>query len=289
MTQYIGRFAPSPTGLLHKGSLIGAVASYLDAKANNGKWLVRMEDLDPPREITGAADAILESLEQHGLHWDETVMWQNQRHDAYQQTLEQLRNLNKIFYCCCSRSNLKANNGIYPGRCRHQTQTPSSKFATRLIVPDHAIGFNDAIQGDYSQQLKQDIGDFILQRKDGLFAYQLAVVVDDQHQQINHIVRGSDLLASTPRQIWLQQLLGFNTPHYAHFPVITDQQNQKLSKQTFAAPLGDQPCRNLLSALTFLGQATPPIDLSQNNHDILTWATANWSLHHVNKTMAITE
>ena len=289
MTQYIGRFAPSPTGLLHIGSLIGALASYLDAKANQGKWLLRMEDLDPPREVPGAADAILKSLEQHGLCWDDAVLWQSQRHEAYQHVIEQLHSNGHIFYCSCSRSNLKANKGIYPGRCRHQTQPPANQTATRLIVADDPIGFDDAIQGHCSQQLKQEVGDVILQRKDGLFAYQLAVVVDDEFQQVNHIVRGSDLLDSTPRQIWLQQLLGYHTPAYAHFPVITNDKGQKLSKQTFAKPLGDNSCANLLSALRFLQQPLPPSEQSQKPQDILHWATTHWALDNIAKTMQITE
>ncbi|WP_235015413.1 tRNA glutamyl-Q(34) synthetase GluQRS [Oceanicoccus sp. KOV_DT_Chl] len=216
---YIGRFAPSPTGLLHIGSLIGAVASYVDAKAHQGKWLVRIEDLDPPREITGAADAILHSLEQHGLHWDDSVMWQSQRHQAYQHTIEQLQSSNHIFYCSCSRSNLKANKGIYPGRCRHQQHPPKNAAAIRLVVPDQSIGFDDAIQGYYAQQLKQEVGDFVLQRKDGLFAYQLAVVVDDQQQQISHIVRGSDLLDSTPDKSGCNKYWGLTPPSMPTFPL----------------------------------------------------------------------
>ena len=235
MSRYIGRFAPSPTGLLHIGSLIGALASYLDAKANQGLWLVRMEDLDPPREMSGAASAILQSLEDHGLAWDGEVLWQSQRHDAYRQVIDDLLLANKAFYCTCSRSDLQENKGIYQGRCRGCITPPSAQdFAVRLQVGNKPIAFNDAIQGHFSQQLERDVGDVVLQRKDGFFAYQLAVVVDDAYQGINHVVRGADLLDSTPRQIHLQRILAYVTPQYTHFPVITNKHGTKLSKQTFA-------------------------------------------------------
>ncbi len=289
MTAYIGRFAPSPTGLLHLGSLIGELASYLDAKANQGRWLLRMEDLDPPREMPGAAENILSTLQDHGLNWDGEVMWQRLRHPNYQQAIEQLLDSDTVFYCSCSRSKLKANNGIHPGRCRHQRQAPTSPSAIRLQVPDQILGFEDAIQGQYQQHLRHEVGDVILQRKDHLFAYQLAVVVDDAEQQISHVVRGSDLLDSTPRQIWLQHSLGLPTPHYAHFPIIINPQGQKLSKQTFAKPLSDDHCSNLLTALSLLQQPLPPNNLRNSPQDILLWATQHWVMTAIKKTLTIPE
>ena len=280
MSGYIGRFAPSPTGLLHIGSLIGALASYLDAKANQGQWLVRMEDLDPPREQPGAASAILQSLEDHGLTWDGVVLWQSQRHDAYRQVINDLLAANKAFYCTCSRSDLQGSNGIYQGRCRGCVTPPLDRdFALRLQVDNQVVAFNDAIQGRFSQQLERDVGDVVLQRKDSLFAYQLAVVVDDALQGITHIVRGSDLLDSTPRQIYLQRVLGYATPAYTHVPVINNKQGHKLSKQTFAAAIENgSASANLCAALAFLKQPLPPEDLCQKVTDIVQWAVGHWSV-----------
>ncbi|ARN73496.1 tRNA glutamyl-Q(34) synthetase GluQRS [Oceanicoccus sagamiensis] len=283
MNDYIGRFAPSPTGLLHIGSLIGALASFLDARANQGQWLLRMEDLDPPREMPGAASAILQSLEDHGLAWDGEVLWQSQRHDAYRQVIDDLLLANKAFYCTCSRSDLQASHGIYQGQCRGCVTPPADQdFALRLQVDDRVVSFDDAIQGRFSQQLDNDVGDVVLQRKDGLFAYQLAVVVDDAYQAISHVVRGSDLLDSTPRQIYLQQVMAYTTPGYTHIPVITNEQGDKLSKQTFAAPLDShKAAKNIYLALMFLNQPLPPEDLSQRVDDILAWALANWSVDRI--------
>ena len=286
-TQYRGRFAPSPTGLLHQGSLIGALASYLDAKANQGIWLVRMEDLDPPREMPGAAEAILQSLQAHGLQWDEEVLWQSQQYPRYQQAIEQLIQQGHAFYCSCSRTQLAATQGIHRQTCQADSK---QACAVRLRVPEQQLGFDDPIQGHFEQQLKQNVGDFVIQRKDQLFAYQLAVVLDDAYQGITHIVRGSDLLDCTPRQLYLQQLMGFPTPHYMHFPVITNQQGQKLSKQTFAPALDSQQATdNLLLALAFLNQTLPPVNLRQHCRDILDWATAHWQADNINKTLAIAE
>ncbi|MGK0498638.1 MAG: glutamyl-Q tRNA(Asp) synthetase [Oceanicoccus sp.] len=290
MTEYIGRFAPSPTGHLHIGSLIGALASYLDAKSNQGRWLLRMEDLDPPREIAGAADSILRCLDQHGLQWHGQVLYQSQRLDAYQQPIDTLLEQQKVFYCQCSRSELQANNGIYNGRCRGNLQIPTGDYAIRLQVDNQPVGFSDAIQGHYSQSLQSELGDIVLKRKDGFFAYQLAAVVDDDYQQINHIVRGSDLMSSTPRQIYLQQHLKLSTPSYSHIPVISNAQGQKLSKQNFAVPLqASQACRNLLTALAFLQQPPPPPELQHQVDDILRWAVTHWQLNAVPKRLAITE
>ncbi len=287
MTDYIGRFAPSPTGDLHIGSLIGAVASYLDAKANQGKWLVRMEDLDPPREVPGAASSILQSLEDHGLLWDGEVLWQSDRHEVYQAAIEQLLETGHAFFCQCSRSELKNNNGIYIGKCRGQLSPPTDRgydqdYAIRLQVPAETIVFDDLIQHHFSQHLERELGDFVLKRKDGLFAYQLAVVVDDAAQGVSHIVRGSDLLDSTPRQIYLQHCLNLPQPRYAHFPVIANALGQKLSKQTFAPALqAKQACSNLITALSFLQQPLPAKELQQQPEQILAWAVQHWSLSRI--------
>ena len=275
--RYIGRFAPSPTGPLHIGSLISALASYLDAKANSGLWLLRMEDLDPPREMPGAAEQIIECLQQHHLQWDDDILWQSQRHNIYHQTVEQLLTERKAFYCTCSRADLQQSGGIYNGHCRGQQQPPKQANAIRLQVPDQALGFDDQIQQHFNQHLQQDVGDFVIRRKDSLFAYQLAVVVDDAHQQVTHVVRGSDLLDSTPRQIFLQQQLGLATPHYCHLPVVTNEQGQKLSKQTYAKALSaDDAPGNLLKALFFLQQTLPPKSIQQDCRAILHWAIEHW-------------
>jgi glutamyl-Q tRNA(Asp) synthetase len=284
---YIGRFAPSPTGPLHFGSLLAALASYLEAKTKNGTWLVRMEDLDKPREMTGAASHILQTLEDFGFEWDGEVVYQSQRAALYQAALNQLQAI--TYACCCSRKEIadSAHHGIdglvYPGTCRnkHITKTP---HAIRVQVNDQAIAFKDAIQGNITQNLASQVGDFVLKRADGLFAYQLAVVVDDHLQGITHIVRGADLLDSTPRQLYLQQQLSYTTPHYAHIPVASNLAGEKLSKQTLAPAIDAQQASIWLSqALSFLGQA-PPADLAKHGAaDILAWAVQHWNINKVAK------
>jgi glutamyl-Q tRNA(Asp) synthetase len=288
MSDYIGRFAPSPTGLLHLGSLIGALASYLDAKAAGGCWLLRVEDLDPPREMTGAGEQILESLIAHGLQWDDDVLWQSRRHSAYTDAIDSLMGQDKGYFCTCTRADIQANHGVYSGRCRGQIRKPDTAFATRAQLPDIDIALTDGIQGHFHQNLQHDTGDVIVRRKDGLFAYQLAVVVDDAYQGITHVVRGSDLLESTPRQIALQQLLKFPTPQYAHFPVVTDRQGHKLSKQTFAKALpARDTIKNLITALEFLQQDLPPSHLRHNTRAVLDWATAHWCLEKIPRCLAV--
>ncbi len=283
---YIGRFAPSPTGPLHLGSLIAALASYLDARQHRGHWLVRMEDLDPPREEPGAADRILHSLRAHGLDWDGEVMWQGQRAAAYQDALDTLQP--QLFHCDCTRAMLGPG-GSCDGRCQPRQAHIASPSSIRIPVPpDCRIGFNDRIQGVQDEQLGQQFADFVLRRKDGLDAYQLAVVVDDADQGITHIVRGSDLLDSTARQIYLQRLLGCPTPAYAHLPVITNDEGQKFSKQNHAPALDDdRPTENLRKALRFLHQAEPPTDLV-SVADVLAFAVQHWSLAAIPAKMAIT-
>jgi glutamyl-Q tRNA(Asp) synthetase len=297
---YIGRFAPSPTGSLHFGSLVAAVASYCDAKSNNGKWLLRMEDLDKPREVNGAADAILQQLEQFGFEWDDAIIYQSQRSEIYDDYLSHLKRNGFIYTCTCSRKEIADSaifNGIdgaiYPKTCYQKIQSNEKHAAasridigSQRINVDNAqkIAFVDAIQGDVAQTLQTDVGDFILKRKDGFYAYQLAVVVDDALQNITHIVRGADLLDSTPRQIYLQNLLDFDIPNYAHVPVATNIAGEKLSKQTLAQPIESGLASQLIfEALHFLGQ-NPPLELKNARLDnCWHWAISHWNLANVPK------
>ena len=285
----IGRFAPSPTGPLHFGSLLAALASYLEAKTKSGKWLVRMEDLDKPREMPGAADNILYTLEAFSFEWDGEVVYQSQRSALYQEALNQLKAKALIYQCDCSRREIAdsynqkpAQHGIdgliYPGTCRHKAMV-KTPHASRVIVDSRPITFDDVIQGQIQQNLAHDIGDFVLKRADGLYAYQLAVVVDDFEQGITDIVRGADLLDSTPRQIYLQQLLGYPTPKYAHIPVASNTAGEKLSKQTLAPAIdATQATIWLNKALDFLGQQ-PPKDLAEHHlGDIWQWAKQHWDI-----------
>jgi glutamyl-Q tRNA(Asp) synthetase len=280
---YIGRFAPSPSGPLHFGSLVSALASYLDAKAHGGKWLVRMEDLDPPREQPGAASAILQCLDEHGLHWDGEVIYQSQRSDAYQVCLNALLQAELAYPCTCSRQDLTAMGGIYDGRCRNRPVDSRQTCSLRLKLydlPDRAtaevIQFDDLIQGTQIQNLRTQAGDQILKRRDGFYAYQLAVVVDDIAQGITHIIRGSDLLEVTGRQLFFIGLLGATLPQFGHVPLAIQANGQKLSKQNHAKALNSQfASRNLWRGLEFLGQ-NPPADLA----DASTSECLDWALHH---------
>lgn len=281
---YTGRFAPSPTGPLHQGSLLAAMASYLDARANQGRWLVRMEDLDPPRESPAAAATILQQLTDLGLHWDGEVLYQSERHDAYEQALESLQQEGKCFPCDCTRAQIRKSGDIYPGTCRNKTQTPNTDYAIRLLVEPGDVALEDRIQGHYQQDLATDVGDFVIQRKDGFFAYQLAVVVDDAFQHVNQVVRGMDLLDSTPRQIYLQRLLGLPTPSYAHVPVIVNAEGDKLSKQTFATAVDTENALDSLhSTLHLLGQQPPSSGDFDHQEDFLDWAIAHWDIQAVPK------
>jgi len=287
--QYRGRFAPSPTGPLHLGSLIAALASYLDARSCDGTWLVRMEDLDPPREEPDAAQRILLSLRRHGLHWDEPVMWQSGRAPAYTAALHVLAARDHLFCCDCTRAMLGPG-GACRGRCKPRQTAVTSPCATRVTVPgDCRIHFTDQLQGRQHIWLGQQLPDFVVKRKDGLDAYQLAVVVDDAEQAITHVVRGSDLLDSTPRQIFLQHILGYHTPQYCHLPVITNSQGQKLSKQNHAPALDDTLApANLRSALQFLQQSEPPMQLI-TVEQILSFSIGQWTPQRIPATLAIPE
>lgn len=274
---YRGRFAPSPTGPLHLGSLIAALASYLDARLHNGRWLVRMEDLDPPREERGAAQRILDSLQHHGLHWDEEVAFQSQRSPAYTAALQALQAGGHLFNCDCTRQMLGPD-GACRGHCRERQTQMQGPTATRVLVPQEChIHFADQVQGLQKTPLGSAVPNFIVKRKDGLDAYQLAVVVDDAWQGVTHIVRGSDLMDSTPRQVFLQQLLGHPTPIYSHIPVITDAGGQKFSKQNHAPALeGGDAGANLRAALGFLHQDEPPSAL-RSAPQILDFAIHHWA------------
>lgn len=287
-TPYRGRFAPSPTGPLHLGSLIAALASYLDAKYNNGTWLVRIDDLDPPREVPGSAQSILKSLQAHGLHWDEDVVWQSKQSPSYEEALTSLAAHNRTFACDCSRQSLTAL-GCCQNNCEQEQHRLAKPAATRIKVPPGSqLSFKDALQGpQYSEGAELQLSDFVIKRKDGFYAYQLAVVVDDARSRISHIVRGSDLMDSTPRQIVLQQALEFPTPHYAHLPVITNSEGQKFSKQNHAPALMDsEAAQNLRRALAFLGQILPPSNLT-GTATILAFAQQAWSINQVPRQLAI--
>ena len=275
---YRGRFAPSPTGLLHAGSLLTALASWLDARTSDGIWLLRMEDLDPPRESKEAADGILYALEMLGLHWDGPVLYQSQRLEAYQDALATLAAKDRIFPCICSRQDIGNAGKVYPGTCRELELQTDQPHALRCRVDDREICIEDRLQGHYCQNLIRETGDFVVKRKDGLIAYQLAVVVDDAMQGITDIVRGMDLLDSTPRQLFLQELLDCSQPRYAHLPVLVDKDGNKLSKQQGAAPVDvTRPAKALFRALVQLQQQPPDELLTAPTQDILQWAVNAWN------------
>lgn len=288
MTAYRGRFAPSPTGPLHFGSLVAAVASFCEARRHGGQWLLRMEDLDGPRTVPGAAADILRTLEKLGFAWDGDVMPQSLRSAAYADALEKLRTTGRVFACACTRkeiadSTLNADGErIYPGTCRHGIAPGREARALRLRVDEEIIGFEDAVQGPVRQDLARVIGDFVLRRADGIHAYQLAVVVDDAAQGITKVVRGADLLDSTPRQILIQRLLGHPTPGYAHVPVAVNAAGEKLSKQTLAPAIDASRGANLLvRALQFLGQSPPEALARSQPDEVWAWAEENWRLDNV--------
>lgn len=284
MTSYIGRFAPSPTGPLHKGSLVAAMASFLDARAHGGQWLVRIEDVDEARTVPGAAEAILQDLQAFGMPWDGEVVWQSQRKHLYQEALSRLGKL--VYPCGCTRREIAdsrtgvASDGaaVYSGLCRNGLAPGKTARAYRLRVPDDAsdcIRFEDRWMGTVTQHLATEVGDFVLKRADGFWAYQLAVVVDDADQGITDVVRGADLLESTPRQIYLQHLLDVPTPRYLHVPVVTNTAGEKLSKQTGARALNmEQPLEELIAAARFLQLA---VDQPQSIDDFWKRALTAWS------------
>lgn len=274
----IGRFAPSPTGDLHFGSLLAAVASYLQAKSCGGQWLVRIEDIDPPREVAGSAAGILRDLERFGMHPDREVLYQSTRTRAYESAINKLLDSGIAYWCGCSRSEMPAS-GIYPGTCRHGLPPGKTARSVRLRVSDEIIRFNDGIQGPVEENLAETVGDFVIRRADGLAAYQLTVVVDDAFQGITEVVRGADLLDSTARQVYLQRRLGFNTPLYAHHPVITDEKGRKLGKRHGSDPIASlSPLQVLRRALLALAQPCPTL---AGMDELWRWALRNWHLSRI--------
>jgi len=272
---YIGRFAPSPTGPLHFGSLYTALAGFLQARSQQGLWLLRIDDLDTPRNIKGSTDSILKTLDAFGLHWDGSVAYQSQFLDVYHEILDQLVKDKLIYPCTCSRKTLTA---IYSGVCRGKQALPDSSYSYRIKTDNRLISFKDELQGLISHNMAEQHGDFILKRKDQIIAYQFAVVIDDDRQHINHVVRGYDLLDSTPRQIYLQQILGLVTPDYMHVPVIIDEQGYKLSKQTRATAVDlKKPHAVIFELLTLLRQ-NPPSELQHApSNELLGWAIEHWN------------
>jgi len=290
-TPYVGRFAPSPTGPLHFGSLVAAIASYLQARVNDGLWLLRVEDIDPPRAQTGAVTAILEALERYGFEWHGDPIFQSTSRAAHDAAIASLLERQLAYRCRCSRRDLAgASRGplgtIYPGTCRNSCGAGNA--AVRVRTNHSQIAFDDVLQGPVSHRLESESGDFVIQRRDGLVAYQLAVVVDDALQGVTEVVRGIDLLDSTPRQIWLQQLLEFNTPNYVHIPVITHPNGDKLSKLTGATGVSlDTVAKTLVDALVALRQ-DPPKELACGGlSDIWSWAERNWQLRRISGLKAI--
>jgi glutamyl-Q tRNA(Asp) synthetase len=279
---YVGRFAPSPTGPLHFGSLLAAAASYLQARQGGGDWLVRIEDIDPPRQQPGAIERILEALERYGFEWDGPVIYQSDSRSAHEAALARLLEAGHAYPCGCSRSDLaEAPRGplgiIYPGTCR--AGCTASETAIRIRTNDSAVSFVDGLQGLQQQRLESESGDFVIWRRDGLVAYHLAVVVDDYEQGVTEIVRGIDLMDSTCRQVWLQQLLGYPTPDYLHIPVAAHADGQKLSKLTGAKAVPvRRPERTLVQALSALGQQPPPGLYEAPLQEIWSWAMENWHI-----------
>lgn len=284
--RYRGRFAPSPTGPLHFGSLIAATASYLQARHQEGEWWVRIEDIDPPREMVGASDSILRTLEMFGFAWDGPVHYQSQRHTLYEAALEQLRQFDLVYPCACSRKDIAAMNpqGIYPGTCRKGLGPTQQVRAWRLRVTEQPIEYIDKIQGKQHTDLAGEVGDFILFRADGLYAYQLATAIDDAEQGMTEVVRGADLLDSTPRQRFIQQALGFTSPDYAHHPVVIGDNGVKLSKQNLAPALAIRHASPLLhAALRFLGQAIPQEFQHADLAELWQWAHQHWDMSKIPK------
>lgn len=289
---YRGRFAPSPTGPLHIGSLYTAVASFIDARAHNGQWLLRIDDLDPLRCKSEHASQILKTLEQYALYWDEDVFYQQTRYPDYQYALDNLRDQSLVYPCRCSRKELEKrhiNKGIYDAYCFKHPPSSQQASAMRIKLLSDSISFNDQVQGPITQSLKSDVGDFIIYRKDKIASYHLAVALDDAEQRITHIVRGHDLLDSTARQIYLQQQLHLSQPNYAHIPVLSDINGDKLSKRTGAedvALLGVN--HTLIKILGYLNFQPPAELVTYTGSEILDWAINHWSMANIKPRATLT-
>jgi glutamyl-Q tRNA(Asp) synthetase len=281
---YRGRFAPTPSGPLHAGSLVAALGSYLDARAQQGDWRVRIEDIDPPREVPGAADTILHQLEAHGLHWDGDVSYQSEHDDAYRDALHSLQSANCLYYCDCTRRQIKARAPYYTGFCRDR-RVPAPGAALRFKNDHPVLHFNDRLHGQVQLESAFASEDFVVKRRDGLWAYQLAVVVDDMRQGITHIVRGSDLLIPTGWQLTLWQALStcggslsnIASPSLAHLPLVTGTDGAKLSKQNHAPPLdNNQASANLAAAMRWLDLVAPADLAGVSVESLLAWAVEQW-------------
>jgi len=293
-----GRFAPSPSGDLHFGSLISALVSFLEVRCIGGRWLVRMEDVDVSREVPGAADAILRSLEAHALTWDGAVLYQQDRTEAYQDALDELRKLGAVYPCECSRREIRAlaargpSGPIYPGTCSRKNLTEQPNAAIRVRCDSQTVAFEDRLLGPQTQDLATEVGDFVIRRSDSIHAYQLAVVVDDASQGVTQIVRGTDILESTGRQLHLQQLLGYPTPSYLHHPLAVNGTGIKLSKRTHARPLDPrQAGRSIWQALELLGQYPPRELIAAPSCEVVAWGQTHWDSARLpaQRTVAVAE
>ena len=293
--RYRGRFAPTPSGPLHFGSMIAAIGSYCDARAHGGDWQVRIDDIDAPRVVEGSADEILRTLEGFALEWDGSPIYESHNIDAFRNALHALRAAGKVFACACSRREIakSAITGIegpvYPGNCRNGLPPGRAARSLRLRVDeDTTVRFDDGLQGPVSQELATAVGDFVVYRQDGIFSYHLACVVGDTHQDVTHVVRGADLIDSTPRQIYLQQLLHLSTPAYLHLPVATNERGEKLSKQTHASPVdAAQAASTIYAVLRLLGQQ-PPQELARwSAADAMQWAVGAWRRDRIPRLAAI--
>jgi glutamyl-Q tRNA(Asp) synthetase len=286
-TGYVGRFAPSPTGDLHLGSLYTAAGSFLDARAHGGEWRLRIEDIDTPRVVPGAADGILRTLQRFGLEWDGPVVRQSERSEHYESAILTLRELKATFGCSCSRSQLAADER-YPGYCRDGALEPDAPLGLRLRVDPGAVIFTDRIQGRFRQDVAATVGDLLLRRRDGLFAYLLAVVVDDAAQHITHVVRGADLLDNTPRQMLLQRLLGFGPPAYAHLPVLVEANGDKLAKARRSVPVAAQELMPTLMHVFRLLELEPPRELEDGSlSEAWRWAVHHWRIERIPRRLTL--
>ncbi|MEZ8066226.1 tRNA glutamyl-Q(34) synthetase GluQRS [Vibrio sp. FF145] len=279
---YIGRFAPSPSGPLHFGSLVAALGSYFQAKSNQGQWLVRMEDLDPPREMAGAADLILKTLEAYHLYWDGEVVYQSQRHDLYQAQIDQWVTDNQAYYCQCTRKQIKSLGGFYSGHCRDKGLVDSGEQAVRLCMDFPIESFDDVRHGTIQIPKALAEEDFIIKRRDGLFAYNLAVVLDDIEQGVTEVVRGADLIEPTGRQISLYKTLKQKNVSYLHLPLATDGLGNKLSKQNHATAIDlDNPKPTLINAMRFLGFDIPNALCEASMDEVLLWGCQQWNVNQL--------
>ncbi|MFA0084177.1 tRNA glutamyl-Q(34) synthetase GluQRS [Vibrio sp. 10N.261.51.F12] len=276
---YIGRFAPSPSGPLHFGSLVAALGSYFQAKAKSGKWLVRIEDIDPPREVDGAAALILKTLDAYHLHWDDDVLYQSSRLEAYQQQINDWLSSGDAYLCECTRRQIKDSGGFYQGTCRHKNLLPSENQAVRLTLQHPVASFDDQRYGALTIPTGLIHEDFIIKRRDGLFAYNLAVVLDDIYQGVTEVVRGADLIEPTGRQISLYKTLGASSIDYLHLPLAIDESGNKLSKQNHAAGINlANPTPTLIQAMRFLGFVLDDHMTSATPQELLNWGVKNWHL-----------